>query len=118
LRLRGNLLESFPSSKYDKTQRYAVLGQKFPHKQKVSPNALWRIQVDSAPLPMTIIVTVGSLISLFYQGIGWIKQKMAEQPPSPSTVLRSVTTHQPAILPPQRNGDPPSVLIYFMINYR
>jgi hypothetical protein len=60
--------------------------------------------------PITIVIAVTGLLSLFSMGINWFKKNIGGESPSP-TLLSTVTQpHPPAILPSPIIEDTPSIL--------
>lgn len=59
--------------------------------------------------PITILIAVTSLISLFSTGIDWFKKHMVAESSSLTPLSITAQPHPPAILPPPINEDIPSI---------
>jgi hypothetical protein len=59
--------------------------------------------------PVTIIVAITTIISLFSSGINWIRKNMDTQSPLPASLSVTTQMYPPAILLSSINEDIPSI---------
>jgi len=59
--------------------------------------------------PVTILVAVTTIFSLFSMGVNWIKKTMDTQSPSPVPLSTTTPMPQLAIFPSSTNEDIPSI---------